>query len=108
MFNLSVSHPLDSSPSRRALGIPQGLLLSPEALKSVCGESVQLLFLAALLDDQSHSTSGHNGQHQDVRSIVEDEAIDTFIERVGKAYKEKIGYAADFYVVEIGDGPQTL
>ena len=40
-------------------------------------------------------------------SIVKDEAIDTFIDQVGKAYKEKIGYAADFYVVEIGDGPQT-
>ena len=41
-------------------------------------------------------------------SIVKDEAIDTFIDQVGKGYKEKIGYAADFYVVEIGDGPQTL
>lgn len=41
-------------------------------------------------------------------SIVRDEAIDTFIEQVGKAYKEKIGYAADFYVVEIGDGPVVL
>ena len=63
-----------TSPSRGGFGIPQGLLLSPEALKSVCGESVPLLFLAALLDDQSHSTSGHNGQHQHVRSIVEDNA----------------------------------
>ena len=41
-------------------------------------------------------------------SIVKDEAIDTFIEKVGAAYKEKIGYAADFYVVEIGDGPMAL
>ncbi len=41
-------------------------------------------------------------------SIVKDEAIDTFIETVGAAYKEKIGYAADFYVVEIGDGPRVL
>ena len=41
-------------------------------------------------------------------SIVKDEAIDTFIEKVGAAYKAKIGYAADFYVVEIGDGPRTL
>lgn len=41
-------------------------------------------------------------------SIVKDEAIDTFIDQVGKAYKEKIGYAADFYVVEIGDGPVVL
>ena len=41
-------------------------------------------------------------------SIVEDSAIDTFIDSVGKAYLDKIGYAADFYVVEIGDGPCNL
>lgn len=41
-------------------------------------------------------------------SIVEDGAIDTFIEQVGKAYQQKIGYAADFYVVEIGNGPCAL
>ncbi len=41
-------------------------------------------------------------------SIVKDGAIDSFIAQVGRAYKEKIGYAADFYVVEIGDGPQKL
>lgn len=41
-------------------------------------------------------------------SIVKEEAVDTFIEQVGAEYKEKIGYAADFYVVEIGDGPVTL
>lgn len=41
-------------------------------------------------------------------SIVRTDAIDTFIEEVGKAYQEKIGYAADFYVVEIGDGPSVL
>lgn len=41
-------------------------------------------------------------------SIVKTESIDNFIEKVGAAYKEKIGYAADFYVVEIGDGPVIL
>ena len=41
-------------------------------------------------------------------SIVKDEAVDTFIQEVGAAYEEKIGYAADFYVVEIGDGPVKL
>lgn len=41
-------------------------------------------------------------------SIVKDEAIDNFIATVGPAYKNKIGYAADFYVVEIGDGPRTI
>ena len=41
-------------------------------------------------------------------SIVKDEAIDTFIAQVGAAYEAKIGYRADFYVVEIGDGPKAL
>ena len=37
-------------------------------------------------------------------SIVKDEAVDRFIDQVGKTYKETIGYAADFYVVEISSG----
>ena len=41
-------------------------------------------------------------------SLVKDEAIDTFINKVGEAYRRKIGYKADFYVVEVGDGPCTL
>lgn len=41
-------------------------------------------------------------------SIVKDEAVDEFIAKVGEAYLAKIGYAADFYVVEIGDGPCAL
>ncbi len=41
-------------------------------------------------------------------SIVKEESVAAFIENVGKAYKEQIGYAADFYVVEIGDGPSVL
>lgn len=41
-------------------------------------------------------------------SIVKDEAIDNFISEVGKNYLDKIGYAADFYVVEVGDGPKEI
>ena len=41
-------------------------------------------------------------------SIVKDEAIDEFKEKVGTAYKERVGKEADFYVVEIGDGPSKL
>lgn len=41
-------------------------------------------------------------------SIVKDEAIENFRKQVGEAYLAKIGYAADFYVVEIGDGPAVL
>lgn len=41
-------------------------------------------------------------------SIVKDEAIDTFQKVVGENYKETIGYEADFYVVEVGNGPVVL
>lgn len=41
-------------------------------------------------------------------SIVKEDAVDTFVEKVGKAYQDKIGYAGNFYVVEIGDGPARL
>lgn len=37
-------------------------------------------------------------------SIVKDESIDIYIEKVGQAYHKKIGLKADFYVAEIGDG----
>ncbi len=41
-------------------------------------------------------------------SIVKDEAVENFKEKVGAAYKERVGKDADFYVVEIGDGPSRL
>ncbi len=41
-------------------------------------------------------------------SIVRDEAVDAFREKVGAAYQERAGRTADFYVVEIGDGPCRL
>ena len=41
-------------------------------------------------------------------SIVKNECVDNVIRSVGEAYKQKIGYAADFYVVEIGAGPEVL
>ncbi len=41
-------------------------------------------------------------------SIVENNAVDAFVENVGAFYKEKIGYDADFYIVEIGDGARRI
>ena len=41
-------------------------------------------------------------------SIVRDEAVDTFKEKVGAVYKLRTGMTADFYVVEIGDGPSVV
>lgn len=37
-------------------------------------------------------------------SLVREEAIPAFIEQVGKAYSEKTGLTADFYIAQIGDG----
>ena len=41
-------------------------------------------------------------------SIVEEEAVETFIREVGKQYTEKTGLIADFYVAEIGDGSKQV
>ena len=41
-------------------------------------------------------------------SIVKKDAIKKFIKKVGKAYKKKIGYEADFYVVKLGNGPKEI
>ena len=41
-------------------------------------------------------------------SIVKSDKVDDFIKNVGKEYKEKIGYEANFYAVEIGNGPTIL
>ena len=37
-------------------------------------------------------------------SLVEKDKVESFIENVGKYYREKIGYDASFYVAEIADG----
>jgi galactokinase len=41
-------------------------------------------------------------------SIVKDEAIDTFKEKLTAAYQEKVGKTPEFYVVSVGDGPSRL
>lgn len=41
-------------------------------------------------------------------SLVKDEAIDEFIEKVGAAYEKKIGIKPDFYIAEIGDGAKKV
>ena len=41
-------------------------------------------------------------------SIVKDEAVENFKAQVGEAYTRRTGRTADFYVVEIGDGPREI
>ena len=41
-----------------------------------------------------------------LRAVVSEKEVSA--KDIAQAYLEKIGYAADFYVVEIGDGPVVL
>ena len=41
-------------------------------------------------------------------SIVENDVVENFISKVGEAYKKAIGYAADFYVIDVGEGAGVL
>ncbi len=41
-------------------------------------------------------------------AIIRDDTIDEYIEKVGKAYVDKFGHKASFYVTEIGDGGREI
>ena len=41
-------------------------------------------------------------------SLVKEDAIDIFIDEVGKNYQARIGLKADFYIADIGDGARKL
>lgn len=41
-------------------------------------------------------------------ALVEKETVTTFIDRVGQAYEQEIGYPAAFYVADIADGTSLL
>ena len=41
-------------------------------------------------------------------SIVKNENVEEFIQQVGDTYRAAVGYTADFYVVDIGDGAGVL
>ncbi len=41
-------------------------------------------------------------------SIVNNNAIEDFINRVGQRYEEKVGLKASFYISETGDGAREI
>lgn len=41
-------------------------------------------------------------------NIVDNESVNKFVIDLGEAYEERIGYKAEFYVVEIGGGPSKI
>ncbi len=41
-------------------------------------------------------------------SIVRENSLDEIVEHLDRVYKEKVGYPASFYILEIGDGPREL
>lgn len=88
------------------------MIASHESLRDdyeVTGEELDTLVEAALKQEgvlgARMTGAGFGGC---AIAIVRTEAIDAFIENVGAIYEEKIGYRADFYVVEVGDGPTVL
>lgn len=84
------------------------MIASHESLRDdyeVTGKELDTLVAAALkVDGVIGSRMTGAGFGGCTVSIVKNEAIDKFIEQVGAEYLEAIGYAADFYVVEVGDG----
>lgn len=41
-------------------------------------------------------------------SIIDNDCVDKVINNVGDAYKQRVGYGADFYIVSIGDGVRQM
>lgn len=41
-------------------------------------------------------------------SLVRTDNVDNFIKKVGRSYRQQIGYLADFYICKIGGGPVKL
>ena len=41
-------------------------------------------------------------------SIVKNDAVERFIEKVGEGYRARTGHAAEFYVVDVGEGAHRL
>lgn len=41
-------------------------------------------------------------------AIVKNESIEAYIKEVGKTYLDAIGYNANFYVVQVGNGPEEI
>ena len=41
-------------------------------------------------------------------SIVKNDAVESFIEKVGEGYRARTGHAAEFYVVDVGEGARRL
>ena len=37
-------------------------------------------------------------------SIIDSSCVQTVIDKVGRAYADRVGYDADFYIVAAGDG----
>lgn len=41
-------------------------------------------------------------------SVVDESLVEHFIDEVSKEYELKVGYKADFYVVDVGNGPERI
>jgi len=85
---------------------------SHESLKNdyavSCEEIDILVDLAQAMDGVIGSRITGGGFGGCTVSIVKNDAVDAFVSEIGKAYADKVGHKAEFYVVDIGDGARKL
>jgi len=74
----------------------------------VTGLELDTLVSAAWKNDAIGSRMTGAGFGGCTVNLVHNHRINEFVEKVGKEYREKIGYKADFYNVSIGDGARQV
>jgi len=93
-------------------GFGQLMIQSHESLRDlyeVTGNELDALFEEALkINGCIGSRMTGAGFGGCTVNIVQDAAVQTFIEQVGKNYTQRTGLTADFYIAEIGEGARIL
>lgn len=88
------------------------MIASHESLRDLyevsCAELDTLVDSALKLDCVLGSRMTGAGFGGCTVSLVKEDGVDEFIEKVGAEYLEKVGYAASFYITEIGDGGREI
>ncbi len=73
-----------------------------------CKEIDILVDLAQAMDGVIGSRITGGGFGGCTVSIVKNDAVDRFIDEIGRSYLDRVGHEAEFYVVDIGDGAKRL
>jgi len=110
--NDRVLRAVDLLKANELVGFGQLMIQSHESLRDlyeVTGAELDALMEAAnAVDGTLGSRMTGAGFGGCTVSIVREDAVERFIEQVGKAYTQRTGLAADFYIAESGDGAMRV